>query len=49
VRASNRRAQHVYRQHGFAQVGLRKAYPAGRGQREDAVVMNLRLSEGEAP
>lgn len=46
VRASNRRAQHVYRQHGFAQVGLRKAYyPAGRGQREDAVVMNLRLTE----
>ncbi|MBN9407168.1 MAG: ribosomal protein S18-alanine N-acetyltransferase [Burkholderiales bacterium] len=49
VRASNVRAQQIYRQHGFAQVGLRKAYyPAGRGQREDAVVMNLRLADGGA-
>ena len=50
VRASNVRAQHIYRQHGFAPVGLRKGYyPAGHGQREDAVVMNLRLADGALP
>ena len=49
VRASHLRAQHIYRRRGFAQIGVRKAYyPAGNGQREDAVVMNLRLAdEGE--
>ncbi len=46
VRASNTRAQQVYLQRGFARVGLRKGYyPAGHGQREDAVVMNLRLGD----
>lgn len=49
VRASNRRAQQIYQRHGFAQVGVRKGYyPAGHGAREDAVVMNLRLSEPAA-
>ena len=44
VRVSNARAMAVYEAHGYRQVGLRKAYyPAGHGQREDAVVMSLRL------
>ena len=44
VRVGNLRALQVYEQHGFRRVGLRKAYyPAGRGQREDAIVMSLRL------
>ena len=44
VRAGNTRAQQIYEHCGFAPVGLRKGYyPAGHGQREDAVVMNLRL------
>ncbi|MDO5692966.1 MAG: ribosomal protein S18-alanine N-acetyltransferase [Pseudomonadota bacterium] len=47
VRAGNTRARQVYLRHGFAQVGLRKAYyPAGGGQREDAVVMSLPLEDG---
>lgn len=44
VRAGNRRAMEVYEANGYARVGERKAYyPAAQGQREDAVVMNLRL------
>ena len=44
VRAGNTRTQQIYEHCGFAPVGLRKGYyPAGQGQREDAVVMNLRL------
>lgn len=44
VRAGNARAMHVYEAAGFRRVGLRKAYyPAAHGQREDAVVMGLRL------
>jgi ribosomal-protein-alanine N-acetyltransferase len=44
VRVGNQRAMHVYEAHGFARVGLRRDYyPAGHGQREDAVVMGLRL------
>ena len=43
-RASNLRAMQVYDRHGFRRVGHRKAYyPAAGGQREDAVVMSLRL------
>ena len=50
VRAGNTRAQQIYEHCGFAPVGLRKGYyPAGQGQREDAVVMNLRLSDGSTP
>ena len=44
VRASNQRALDIYRAHGFHRVGERKRYyPAGNGQREDAVVMSLAL------
>jgi ribosomal-protein-alanine N-acetyltransferase len=44
ARVSNVRAMQVYEQHGYRRVGQRKAYyPAGQGQREDAVVMSLQL------
>ena len=44
ARASNLRAMAIYDSHGFRRVGHRKAYyPAANGQREDAVVMSLRL------
>lgn len=44
VRVSNARAVAIYEAHGYRRVGLRKNYyPAGHGQREDAVVMSLRL------
>jgi ribosomal-protein-alanine N-acetyltransferase len=44
VRESNQRALHIYEQHGFKRVGLRKAYyPALRGEREAAIVMSLKL------
>jgi ribosomal-protein-alanine N-acetyltransferase len=45
VRISNTRAQRIYERHGYRRVGERKGYyPAGPGgQREDAVVMSLKL------
>lgn len=44
VRLGNLRAIHVYEAQGYNRVGLRKKYyPAADGQREDAVVMSLRL------
>ena len=44
VRRSNAAAQAIYKHWGFETVGERKNYyPAGRGQREDAVVMGLTL------
>jgi ribosomal-protein-alanine N-acetyltransferase len=44
VRAGNTRAVQVYKTHGFHYVGLRKHYyPAHLGQREDALVMSLKL------
>lgn len=44
VRQSNERAFQVYERHGFRQVSIRKDYyPAGRQQREHAVVMSLKL------
>lgn len=44
VRAGNQPALHAYLRHGFQRVGLRRAYyPAIRGEREDAVVMSLKL------
>lgn len=44
VRVGNLRAMRVYEAHGYRRVGQRKGYyPAGNGQREDAVVMGLRL------
>lgn len=44
VRAGNLRALQVYQAHGFRAMGQRKNYyPSGQGQREDALVMSLRL------
>jgi [ribosomal protein S18]-alanine N-acetyltransferase len=44
VRVGNARAISVYEAHGYRRVGLRKGYyPAGLGQREDAIVMSLPL------
>jgi ribosomal-protein-alanine N-acetyltransferase len=44
VRESNERAQRIYERNGFRRVGERKGYyPAAGGQREDAVVMSLKL------
>jgi ribosomal-protein-alanine N-acetyltransferase len=44
VRAGNHRAMRVYEGHGFRRVGVRKDYyPDGQGQREDALVMSLKL------
>jgi ribosomal-protein-alanine N-acetyltransferase len=44
VRRSNTRAQHIYERHGFRRVGERKGYyPAAQGQREDAIVMSLKI------
>lgn len=44
VRQSNARAIAIYEAHGYRRVGLRKNYyPGDQGQREDAVVMSLRL------
>ena len=44
VRVGNTRARQVYERHGFRQVGQRKNYyAAGHNQREDALVMNMRL------
>jgi len=44
VRRSNTAAHAIYTHWGFETVGERKNYyPAGRGQREDAVVMGLTL------
>jgi ribosomal-protein-alanine N-acetyltransferase len=44
ARASNTRAVHVYKAHGYRLVGTRRDYyPAEKGQREDAVVMSLKL------
>jgi ribosomal-protein-alanine N-acetyltransferase len=47
VRQSNQRAREVYRRYGFTQVGWRRGYyPAAGGQREDACVLRLVLTEG---
>ena len=44
VRVGNLRAMRVYEAHGYKRVGQRKEYyPSGHDQREDAVVMGLRL------
>lgn len=44
VRAGNARAISVYESQGYRRVGVRRAYyPAGNGQREDGLVMSLRL------
>ena len=44
LRVGNLRAMQVYAAHGYQRVGQRKEYyPSDHGQREDAVVMGLRL------
>jgi len=44
VRASNQRAQDLYRRYGFREVGLRRGYyPAGPLGRENAIVMSFDL------
>ncbi len=44
VRVSNLRAQTIYGQYGFRQVGIRRGYyPATAARREDAQVMSLAL------
>lgn len=44
VRVGNLRALQVYEAQGYRRVGLRKKYyPADKGQREDGVVMSLKL------
>jgi ribosomal-protein-alanine N-acetyltransferase len=44
VRVNNLRALRVYEAHGYRRVGQRKGYyPAAHGQREDAIVMSLKL------
>lgn len=53
VRASNQRAQHLYRRFGFVEVGRRRAYypaPAGAAAsaREDAITMRLSM-DGARP
>ncbi len=46
VRESNQRALDIYARQGFRRVGLRKDYyPAAGNQRENALVMSLRLDE----
>lgn len=46
VRVGNVRAMQVYESHGYRRVGQRKNYyPDANGQREDAMVMSLRLRE----
>ena len=46
VRVGNLRAVQVYEAQGYRRVGQRKNYyPAVHGQREDALVMSLRLGE----
>jgi len=45
ARTGNTRAIHVYQAQGFRYVGLRRQYyPADHGQREDAIVMSLKLT-----
>jgi [ribosomal protein S18]-alanine N-acetyltransferase len=44
VRASNTRALNIYQRYGFKRISERKRYyPAAHSQREDAVVMSLKL------
>ena len=44
VRGGNGAARALYARYGFSYIGLRKAYyPAAGGQREDALVMGLKI------
>ncbi|MNR10498.1 ribosomal-protein-alanine N-acetyltransferase [compost metagenome] len=45
VRPSNTSAISFYKRHGYLQIGVRRAYyPAEKGGREDALVMQKRFS-----
>ena len=49
VRVGNTPAKSLYEQQGFLPMGIRKQYyPAGKGLREDAVVMSLNLRANAA-
>lgn len=49
VRESNARARSLYQRYGFRHIGVRRGYyPAAHRQREDALVMGLRLAPGAA-
>ena len=48
VRQGNQRARDLYRQLGFAEVGLRPGYYPAAGGREAAVVMSLMLRAADA-
>jgi len=46
VRPSNATAVQFYERHGYLRIGRRKDYyPAGKGKREDALVMQKTLGE----
>lgn len=48
VRASNQRARTLYARRGFTEVGVRRGYyPEAMGQREDAVVMSMKVGSHE--
>ena len=44
VRPSNASALHLYKKHGFHQIGIRRGYYQAAGGREDAVVLRRQLS-----
>jgi ribosomal-protein-alanine N-acetyltransferase len=44
VRPSNTAALHLYRTHGFTQIGIRRGYYQAVGGREDAVVLRRQLA-----
>ena len=46
VRVSNFRAIHLYHNKGFREVGQRRDYYPTEFGREDAILMNLTLSQG---
>jgi len=49
VRPSNATAVEFYRRRGYLQIGVRRGYyPAGRSEREDALVMKKSLAAGAA-
>ncbi len=48
VRRSNDRALTLYRHFGFQQIGVRRAYYAAEGGREDALVLRRALGEVSA-
>ena len=49
VRQGNLRARALYRELGYAEVGLRRGYYPAAGRREDAVVMSLPLQDDSSP